>query len=175
MKMFVPIALLALPLPAQAADLATLGCVEETLPLTIRAQLVLDAERNLNETGARPSYDPSVVEALKTTTVACATKHGWPQTALQSATLYARARVAWPVAQRIASEKGLDPAVLETVWLALPEDQRNVPLTVDNYRELADAAIPEGEQRTREMGEFISEFFQLLSVMQYSSYAFSQD
>jgi hypothetical protein len=63
---------------------------------------------------------------------------------------------------------------LETVWLTLPEETRNVPLTTETLRELADAAIPEGEQRTAEMGLLVGRFFQFLSVMQYASYDFSQ-
>lgn len=168
------VVLAGLAAPARAADIATIDCIEEKLPLTLSAQLVLDVERNLTETGKPPSFSPEVVEGLKAAAIVCAQDHGWPQAALQPATLYARARISWPVAQRIASEKGLDPAVLESVWLGLSEETRNAPLTVDSYRQLADAAIPEGEQRTREMGELIGEFFQLLSVMQYCSYQFSQ-
>lgn len=170
-----PLLLLAgLAAPAHAADLATIGCVEEKLPLPARAQIVLDVERNLAESGKRQTYDPKVVNALRIAAADCVKEHGWSQAAAQPAVLYARARIGWPVAQRIASERGLDPALLETLFLGLPEEQRNAPLTVDIYRELADAAVPEGEARTAETGELVSEFFGFLSIMQYSSYEFSQ-
>lgn len=174
LRIWIPFALLATAVPAHAADIATIDCIEEKLPLTLSAQLLLDVERNLNETGNPPAWSPEVVEGLKAAAIVCAQEHGWPQAALRPATLYARAKIGWPVAQRVVSEKGLDPAVLESVWLLLPEETRNAPLTIDSFRELADSAIPEGEQRTREMGELIREFFQFLSVMQYCSYEFSQ-
>lgn len=160
--------------PALAADLSTIGCVDAKLPITARAQLLLDIERNLTESGKKHSFDPGVVQALKAAAELCATDNGWSQAAIEPAVQYTRARLGWPVAQRLASERGLDPAVMESVWGTLPEEQRNAPLTVDSYRELADAAIPEGDQRTAEMGEFVVEFFSMLSVMQYSTFEFSK-
>ncbi|MEI9852240.1 MAG: hypothetical protein WDN24_16875 [Sphingomonas sp.] len=166
--------LCALAAPARAADLATLGCVSEKLPLLAKAQVEIDVERNLRETGKRPSFDPKLLAALKAATEACAAANRWPAEALQPAALYTRAKLGWNVAQRVAAERGFDPAVLETVWLTLSEEQRNAPLGVDGYRMLADAAIPEGDQRTRENGEFISEFYQILSLIQYCSYDFAR-
>ena len=159
--------------PAHAADLGTIGCTVDKLDDATREQIGKDVEAGLSE-GGTPPANSAATAALRDAVSACATEHGWPQAALRPAALYARTRVGWPTAQRIAAERGLDPAVLETVWLTLPEEVRNVPLTTETLRELADAAIPEGEQRTQEMGLLVGRFFQFLSVMQYASYDFSQ-
>ena len=55
----------------------------------------------------------------------------------------------------------------------LPEERRNKPLTNEDYRELADAAIPEGEGRTREAGALLRTFFEFQSILQYASTDFA--
>ncbi|MEI9926747.1 MAG: hypothetical protein WDN44_02310 [Sphingomonas sp.] len=165
--------LASLSVPARAADLATIDCVADRIDQAVRDQLVKDVERNLTTT-APISYDPSVIQALHDGALACQQEHGWSAGTLQPVTAYTQAKLAWPVAQRLAAERGLDPAAMETIWLALPEDQRNKPLSRDARLKLAEAAIPEGPGRTAEAGHFVSGFFQLLSVMQYASFDFSQ-
>ena len=81
--------------------------------------------------------------------------------------------VSLPVVQGKVVERGLDPDALEALWLALPEEKRNRPLEAASYRDLADAAVPEGDQRTQEMGVLLHTFFEFESILQYASVDFA--
>jgi hypothetical protein len=160
--------------PAQAADLATLGCVADKIEVTIRAQIVIDVERNLTETGKKHSYDPRVLAAVKAAATACAADNGWPPAALRPAMLYTLATLGWPTAQKVAAERGLDAAALESAWNALPEETRNKPLTPEVNQQLATATADAVGEQTPEKAELVGEYFGYLSLMQFTSYDFSQ-
>ncbi len=159
--------------PAHAADLATIGCVEDKLDAATRTQLVTDVEQNLKIIGLRSSYSPGVLQAVKDAAAACVTENKWTPAAARPAILFTLAKLSLPVVQRVARDRGLDPAAIEAVWLALPEEQRNKPLTNDAYHQLADAAIPEGPNRTQANGEMLRTFFDFESIMQYASVDFA--
>jgi len=166
-------AFLALAVPAHAADLATIGCVADKLTPEVGEKLSADIERNLRESGKKHSYDPAVTQGLKDAATACSTENGWPQTALRPAMLYTIARAARPIADKVATERGLDPAVLEEVWGKLPEETRNRPVTPEVNRTLSEATAGQGDQSPGS-AELVGEFFGFLSMMQYCSYDFSQ-
>jgi hypothetical protein len=174
-RYFAPLALClaAFAMPAHAADLATIGCVADKVPLTEKAQVVIDVERNLQETGKKHVYAPSVLQAVRAATTACAKENGWPDTALRPAMLYTLAKLGWPTAQKVAAEHGLDTAALEEAWDALPEDTRNRPMTKEVNEQLASAVVAEAD-RTPEKAELVGEFFGFLSLIQSTSYDFSQ-
>jgi len=159
--------------PAHAADLSTIGCIAEKLPLTVKAQIVVDVERNLTETGTKHSYAPAALQAVRAAANACASENKWPDAAVRPAMLYTLAKLGWPTAQRVATARGLDPAALEEAWGALPEETRNVPLTAEVNGQLADAVVAQAD-RTPEKAELVGEFFGFLSLIQYTSYEFSQ-
>ena len=159
--------------PAQAADLATIGCISDKLPLTAKAQIVIDVERNLTEAGKKHSYAPAALQAVRAAATACAAENKWPEAAVRPAMLYTLAKIGWPTAQRVAAARGLDTAGLEEAWGALPEETRNVPLTPEVNGQLADATVAEAD-RTPEKAELVGEFFGFLSLIQYTSYEFSQ-
>jgi hypothetical protein len=164
----------SLPSASTAADLSTIDCVVGKLNDTVRAQVEKDVVRNLTETGKKHSYDPSVTTAVRDATIACANDHAWSAAARRPAMLYTLAKLGLPVAQRIATERGLDPAVLEEAWLTLPEDTRNKTLTTDSYKKLGEASLPGGEAPKPETAEFVGEFFGFLSLIQSASFDFSQ-
>jgi hypothetical protein len=165
--------MLGLAVPAQAADLATIGCVGDKIDAATREAVEQDVTRNLGQTGQKNSYSSPVIEAMKAAAAACAKANGWGAGAERPAILYTLAKLSLPVAEKTATERGLDPAALEGVWLNLPEETRNKPLTTESYRELADAAIPEGDQRTRENGALLRTFFEFQSILQYASLDFA--
>lgn len=167
-------ALLGCAVPAHAADLATIGCVDGKLDSAVRDQVAADVEKNLADTGQRGSYSPPVVEALKNAAAACAKDNGWAPAAERPAVLYTLAKLSLPVVQKAVADKGLDPAALEALWFALPEEQRNKPLETQTYRDLADAAVPEGDMRTQAMGALVHTFFEFESILQYASVDFAQ-
>ena len=167
-------ALLLAATPAHAADLATIGCIADKVELPIRAQIVLDVERNLTETGKRHSYDPRVTAAISAAGKLCAQEHGWPEAALQPAMLYALATLGWPTAQKVATERGFDMAALEELWATVPEEARNQVLPQTEYQRLVQAFVTDEDKQTRENAELINECLGFLSIIQYSSYAFSQ-
>ncbi|MCW3848819.1 hypothetical protein OF829_16395 [Sphingomonas sp. LB-2] len=160
--------------PAHAADLATIGCIADKIELPVRAQIAIDVERNLTETGKRHSYDPRVTAALNLAGKMCADANGWPEAAVKPAKLYALATLGWPVAQKIATERGFDTGALEDMWQSLPEEMRNQPLPQPEYETLVKGFVTDEKQQTRENAELIAECFGFLSIIQYSSYEFSQ-
>lgn len=160
--------------PAHAADLATIGCIADKVELPIRAQIVLDVERNLTEVGKHHSYDPRVTAAIGAAGAMCAKEHGWSEAAIAPARLYALATLGWPTAQKIATERGFDVAALEDAWAALPEEVRNYQLPPQTYKTLVIGYVTDEKQQTRENAELINECFGFLSIIQYSSYQFSQ-
>jgi hypothetical protein len=167
------LALMAVAAPARAADLATLDCIDARLVTATRDAIAADVERNLQQTGARSSYSPLVVAAVKEAAAACAAESGWSPAAIRLASLYTLAKNSLPTVQRVVRERGLDPSELEALFLALPQDDRNKPLTPEIYRQLADAAIPEGDQRTQQNGELLHTFFEFESILQYASLDFA--
>jgi hypothetical protein len=166
--------LLAAAPAAHAADLATLDCVVEKLDAATRTALDKDVERNLAESGKRPSYDPATVAGIQAAAETCAKENKWSEFAVKAARIYAIAKVGWPIAQRVLGEKGFDAALLETQFLTLPEEQRNRPLTAEEMQQLVRDSVTEEAQQTRENAELVGEFFQFANTMQYASYDFSQ-
>lgn len=165
--------LAGIAVPAEAADLATLGCVEGKLDDATRAQIGKDVIRNLGLIGVRGNYSAAVVDALGKAGAACATENNWPAAAARPAILFTLAKLSLPVVQQVATERGLDASALEALFQALPEETRGKPLAAENYRQLADAAIPEGDGRTREAGALLHTFFEFESILQYASLDFS--
>lgn len=160
--------------PAHAADLATIGCIADKIELPIRAQIVLDVERNLTEVGKSHTYDPRVTAAIGAAGALCAKENDWPEAAIAPARLYALATLGWPTAQKVATERGFDMAALEDAWAALPEEVRNFQLPPETYRTLVIGYVTDEAKQTRENAELINECFGFLSIIQYSSYQFSQ-
>lgn len=177
-RFFFPAATIAVALscavPAHAADLSTIGCVGDKLDDAAREKIAGEVANNLEQATARNSFSPEVTKAVRDAAVACAGEHGWNAAAGRPAMLYTLARLSLPTVQRIAGERGLDTGLLESLWFALPEEQRDKPLTVETYRQLADAAIPEGEGRTQANGALLRTFFEFQSLMQSASVDFSR-
>lgn len=177
--MLIRIAILALPAllmvgaPVRAADLSTLGCVESKLDTTTIGAIAADVERNLNTTGQRGSFSTPVIDAVKKAAAACMAENAWKPVATRPAILYTLAKLSLPVVQRVATERGFDPAALEALFFALPDEERNQRLTDDAYRRLAEAAIPEGDGRTPEAGALLHTFFEFESILQYASAEFA--
>lgn len=160
--------------PSRAADLSTIGCVGEKLDDSARDKIAGEVAHNLEQATARSSFSAEVTRAVRDAAVACAGEHGWSAAAGRPAMLYTLARLSLPTVQRVAGERGLDAGTLESLWFALPEEQRDKPLTIETYRQLADAAIPEGEGRTQANGALLRTFFEFQSLMQSASVDFAK-
>lgn len=168
------VAMLLAAAPAHAADLATIGCIEKKIELPVRAQIAIDVERNLTDAGKRGAYDERVTNALSLAGKLCAAENNWSEAALKPAMLYALASLAWPTAQRLATERGFDTAAMEAVWAGLPEETRNAPLLQPVYETLVKTYVTDEEKQTRENAALVAQCFGFLSIIQYSSYQFSQ-
>lgn len=160
-------------LPAHAADLATMDCVVDKLKTPLKTQIETDVTRNLASV-AKPTYDPSVASGLATAASECAVENKWSDAAVQAARIYTLVKVGWPIAQRVVSEKGFDPAMLEAQFQMLPEEERNRPLTTPEMQDLVKSSVTDEAQQTRENAMLLNQFFSMLNVMQYASYEFSQ-
>ncbi|HVJ01551.1 MAG TPA: hypothetical protein VM662_05170, partial [Sphingomonas sp.] len=86
---------------------------------------------------------------------------------------YALAKIGMPVAQRVITQRGFEPAALEDQFQALPEETRNRPLTAQESQGLVRDAAIEEVQKTRENAELLSEYFAFLGTIQYAAYEFS--
>lgn len=159
--------------PAHAADLSTLGCVDGKFTDAVRDQIRNDVTRNLGLIGLRGSYSQAVFDAAAKAGADCASENKWTPAATRLAVLYTLAKISLPVMQQAVTNRGMDPAALEALFQGLPEDVRAKPLTNDSYRQLADAAIPEGDGRTREAGALLHTFFEFESILEYASADFS--
>ena len=75
----------AAPVPAHAADWATIGCVEQGMDANARKLLLDDLATNLNNSGGAQSYRPETVQAIQAVALACKAKYGWTTEAAQAA------------------------------------------------------------------------------------------
>lgn len=165
---------LAFAVPAGAADLSTIDCVSAKLKPALKAQIEADVTRNLNESGKKPSYDPSVGSGLRIAAQECAHEHSWSAAAVTAARVYTLAKLGWPIAQRVVAEKGFDAAAMEDAFQALPGDVRDRPLTAEATQGLVIGAVSEEAQKTRENAELLNEFFLFISTIQYAAFDFGQ-
>jgi hypothetical protein len=134
----------AVPATALAADPANIGCVEAGIDARTRAELLIDVERNLQDT-KNQSYRPVVVDGVRAAARVCQGKHGWSDAAASAAILYAVPRVSWPLAVRMAKAKGVDAALLEKRLMALPDAERATATTREVLQKLASGSIAAGE------------------------------
>jgi len=160
--------------PAHAADLATIECVIGKLRPALTNLIEADIARNLAESGKRPTYDPAIGSGLRIAAAACATEHKWSEAAVTAARVYTLAKLGWPIAQRVVTEKGFDPAALEDRFQTLPEEARNRPLTAAEAQGLVIASVADEAQQTRENAELLNEFFLFASTIQFAAFDFSQ-
>jgi hypothetical protein len=123
LSLAVPFAMAA-PAPAHAADVATLGCVEQGMDANARKLLLDDLTANLNASGGAQSYRPETVQAIQAVALACKTKYSWTIEAAQASILYTMPKIGWPLADRMGRQHGLNPDALIKRFRALPEDQR---------------------------------------------------
>lgn len=136
---------LAVPAPARAADVATLGCVENGLDANARKLLIDDLTTNLDNAGKDQSYRPETVQAIQAVALACKTKHGWTTEAAQAAILYTMPKIGWPTADRMARAHGLNPDALAKRFRALPDAERNNAINDDVLGKLARGSLAAGE------------------------------
>lgn len=110
--------------PAHAADIATLGCVEQGLDANARKLMVDDLQKNLENSGGGQSYRPETVQAVQAVALACKTKYNWSIEAAQASILYTMPKIGWSIADRYGRAHGLNPDALVKRFRALPEAQR---------------------------------------------------
>ncbi|MES2443482.1 MAG: hypothetical protein V4574_11690 [Pseudomonadota bacterium] len=136
---------LAIAAPAHAADVATLGCVEQGMDKNARTLLLTDLETNLKNSGQAQSYRPETVQAIQAVALACKTKHGWTTEAAQAAILYTMPKIGWPLADRMGRAGGLNPDALAKRFRALPENERNDAINDEVLGKLARGSLAAGE------------------------------
>ena len=135
----------AIAAPAHAADIKTLGCVEQGMDKNARKLLLDDLQKNLENSGQAQSYRPETVTAIQAVALACKSKHGWSTEAAQAAILYTMPKIGWPLADRMGRAKGLNPDALIKRFRALPEAQRNDAINDNVLGILARGSLAAGE------------------------------
>jgi hypothetical protein len=116
---------LFLPFAAQAADVATINCVDQSMDKATRALILTDLEVNLDNAGGAQSYRPETVTAVQNVAKSCQAKYGWSDAATEASILYTVPKIGWPTAVRKARAKGLDPDALRARFNTLSEADRN--------------------------------------------------
>jgi hypothetical protein len=164
---------LALAAGGMFADLSTLQCVSRKLDIGVRTQIEADARRNLNETGKRPTYDPKVSEGLKAAAAACAKDNKWTDAAANAGSMYTLAKIALPIAQKVLTDKGFDPAEIEAQFQSLPIEKRNRPLGTPDMQALVMLSVTDEAKQTRENAELLREYFLYLSTLEFAASQFS--
>ncbi len=117
------LAALLSPVPALAADAATLGCIADGLDPSIPRQLSDDLFQSIDAETARPPGDEAV-EAVAAQAVACKQKHGWSDVAFEAAIGHVIAALTVPGAERALAGDGFDPVTVTRIFRALPDDMR---------------------------------------------------
>lgn len=130
---------------AQAADVATIGCVAAEMGQAGQALLSGDMEMNLENSGKEQKYRDETGAAIRAAASICATRYGWSDKAKFSAVMYTMARAGWPVAQRMAPARKIDVRALERHFAALPEADRRQGTSVAVLTKLAQAAVGAGD------------------------------
>ncbi|MDF7774016.1 hypothetical protein P1X14_02050 [Sphingomonas sp. AOB5] len=132
--------------PAYAADIATIGCVENTVDAATRAQLNKDLEKNLADAGGPQTYSQSTIEGMRKASLACQAKHGWSDAATMGALLYTVPKLGWPVADRMGRAAKIDPKKVEARFMALPQAVRATAMdNPSTFEKIATDAINAGE------------------------------
>jgi len=139
-----PVALAA-PAPAHAADVSTLGCLEQGLDANARKLLVDDLTTNLDNSGKAQSYRPATIQAIRTVAQACKAKHGWSSKATDASILYTAPKIGWPIAERMAPRVGLNPDALARRFRALPDAERNNAIDEEVLGKLGQQSFEAGE------------------------------
>ncbi|MDF7774015.1 hypothetical protein P1X14_02045 [Sphingomonas sp. AOB5] len=129
-------AALAAAAPAQAADIATIGCITQSLTPAGRTTIDQAFEKSISDP-SNGSPDPAAYQLIDEAVTSCAAKHGWSQKAKSSAFLHAMATLMWPVAARVGRTKGLDAAALESLFMAMPETDRLKAISAEGQPDTA--------------------------------------
>jgi hypothetical protein len=117
--------------PAQAADEKTLICVEENLTSLERAEFVAEAETSIREAEALIPPDTPVVRneriyaAFERVLPICATRHGWSSAESYAAGVHVAGKLQLGTLAARLRKEGIDPAVLDRAYYAVPEADRN--------------------------------------------------
>lgn len=139
------IALVGLSAPARAADVETLGCIEQGLDEKARALLSEDLEKNLNNAAGEQSYRPETITAMQDVAKACQAKHSWSAASTKAAVLYTLPTLGWPIGERLAREQGLSPEALTVRFRALPDAERLDAINDTVLGKLARGGVDAGE------------------------------
>lgn len=160
--------------PAQAADLATIGCVVEKLQPALKTQIEADVTRNFGEPVFKLSYNETSLSGVRMAVATCAIEHKWSNAAANAARVYTLAKLSQPIAEKFVTDKGFDTAELETNFGALPEEMRNRPLSTKEMQKVVIASVTDETKQTRENAALLNKYFLVISTLQYAAWDFSQ-
>jgi hypothetical protein len=162
---------IAAPVPAYAADMATLGCVEQSLDANARKLLLDDLTINLSNSGKEQSYRPETIQAVQAVALACKAKHGWTTEAAQAAILYTMPKIGWPTADRMGRAQGLNPDALAKRFRALPEAKRKDAINDEVLGGLARGSLA-AHEITADNAALAGALYGLLALQEKALYDF---
>lgn len=176
---WIAIPVLAAVVPvARAADMATLGCLEQSLDPAVRTTLVADIEANLGNPDRPSTYRPETQAGIRAAVGICREKHGWSERAAFFATVHLIPAVGWPLVDRVARNAKLDPLIIERRFLALPRAEQIG--AIDDDLQLNRPAIEKVAQASLAAKEIVDEnatlagaLFGLLALREWSRHRFA--
>jgi hypothetical protein len=114
--------LLLAAVPAQAADLATLNCLLDTMPASLRKLAEQHAAASLRERS--PAIDLPFEQQIAALSGGCAKRHGWSRDAAFHGEVWLRMDFMVGAVAAQARQDGFDVDTVLRVWSETPEEFR---------------------------------------------------
>ena len=157
--------LTAVAVPARAADVATIGCVDQKITPSLRQRLSADIEKGLL---VELEADPAIREELLALGRQCRSQFGWSEAATTAAVAVTRAGIGRAVAEKVARARGIDVGKVLQIWMDLPFDVRKRQITSETLNQLGAALTKAGIFKKDGDGALVGKLVAFYSIADFS-------
>jgi len=157
--------------PASAADIATLGCVDQQLPATLRASLAADVQRQMGD--GTFTFDPALNPPLVAVLRGCQRTYGWSEVATQAAGVYLRASIGLPLVITAMRGLGVDTDKVMAIYRDLPQSIREKRLDQATMRQLMDAVVDTGMIKDVDQAKLLGRMIAYANLIEMSRHDFA--
>jgi hypothetical protein len=130
--------------PAAAADLAQIGCVEQSMTPDIRKAIADDTDRMMATTEPGFAYSQASIAGLQGAMKSCLERFGWSVDAAQAAGRYTIAKLSLPVARAWLEKAGVNAAGILALYEKIPVDKRATMNDDEAWEAVGSASIDAG-------------------------------
>ena len=160
--------------PAQAADIATIGCVEDHLTADGLTLLNGDIVRVVEHAaaggnGPTPPMSDEAKAAMVRATAPCVETHGWSPAAVRFSILYTVGKLTAPLADRALRGRGMNPDAIVAIYEEAPQEQRNRMFDASLYALVTGRLVSAGvlESTTDPRGYLVGTMLGALNLMSF--------